>query len=168
MNTSTESILEAIDSIDVDNDANWTTAGLPSVEAVNLYLKEHGLEEVKRSDITAAAPEITRETILTKSPDSSLEDLIGDVGEPDKEDLSKIPDPAEPAEGGEVFEKSELVDEIAACTRQLQELELKKDKITQAEQKIRKTISKLSKKLPQNNDDVFSQLHAIKTRQIKE
>ncbi len=49
-----EQILEALQTLDTENDEHWTNQGLPAVAAL-------GIDDLKRKDITEAAPHFTRE-----------------------------------------------------------------------------------------------------------
>lgn len=76
-------ILEALDTLDIDNDEQWTADGLPKVDAVAALV---GNDALKRSDIIEAAPDFNR-TIKVggQDPNPELKDAAGKVIGPDDE-----------------------------------------------------------------------------------
>lgn len=86
-------ILEALATLDVENDEQWTSDGLPKVDVVS-ELTEN--DKLKRADIMAAAPEYTRAFAadpanLSIDPNEAAGPSPGDEGEEElkEEELSE-------------------------------------------------------------------------------
>lgn len=66
---SKETIVEALLSLDIENDEHWTQDGLPRIDAL-------GIDALTRSDLTDAAPSFTRENpkLEAQEEDTSTEE----------------------------------------------------------------------------------------------
>lgn len=73
-------ILEALGQLDPANDEQWTGDGLPKVDAVAALVEN---AELKRADITAAAPDFNREAAIAAkaagddNPPEKVEEVVG-------------------------------------------------------------------------------------------
>ena len=119
-----EAILAALPTIDVEDDELWTESGLPTVEAVQAAT---GIEDLKRKQITEAAPQFNR-----MNPVIEVEDLTNDEEEDD--DDADNPEIIQDEEAEEVEEAEEEVltlekarelyaaaqDEVTAAKRNLE------------------------------------------------
>lgn len=79
-----DKLIEALALLDPKDDSHWTQDGAPLVEMVQELVNS---KDVKRSDIIAVAPELTRETALAAlsnpTPEPSIEEDKGEVLERD-------------------------------------------------------------------------------------
>ena len=117
-------ILAALQKLDVANDKHWNSDGLPAVEAVR---ELSGIKDLKRTDVTALAPELTREAArLAAAPPPSLDKGTMDQGATDGTTLPPV---------------EEQPDEIQVMRKRLAELSEKLIPAKQAE------INRASKEL---------------------
>lgn len=81
-----EIIIGALSKLDPSDPTQWTQQGLPTLEIVRELT---GIQDLKRAQITDAAPSFTRETLLGKvGPIESVENTDSTV-EPSQEEVSE-------------------------------------------------------------------------------
>jgi len=143
-----EEILAALGKLDPQNDDHWTGDGLPRIDKL-------GIQGLKRADITAAAPQFTRDNPTFEIADPN-------AGQPDP-DVNKPSDDAD-AGGQQNDPQTQTTEQPAAPTSYVEELQAAHLAALEDVQVAEKELAEANKKVSQKRqaaDEILVKLNNL-------